>query len=61
MTDTLLEDYFQRAVANGMGLKFAAQCVGEIARREAQGRSFDCDEFRALQHWAFYADEGKPT
>ena len=53
MTDTLIEEYYQRACNNGMSLILAAQCSAEVMRRVESGRSFDCDEFRELQRYAY--------
>ena len=60
MTRTLLYEYYQKACSNGMGLVFAANCASAIATRLDRRLSFDCDEFRALQGWAFCPETMRP-
>ena len=64
--DNFLYKLYCQAVEGGMDLTFAAKCAGEMGTREASGRSWDCDEYRALCSSAYpepippsaIADEG---
>lgn len=40
------------AVEGGCGIEYAARLASEVARREREGRSVDCDEYRALLNYA---------
>ena len=54
MTDEYLQDLYMVATDRGMSLNHAASCAGEIMCRVDSGRSFDCDEYRALTAYAYH-------